>query len=207
GLYLREYVTHLCRRVSYGTTSLFERIVIVSGCGITGQKDKSFRSCHDCALAPWHQTAAFQLLVSHELQLSLQWFAARGYGISTADRPQSALMLRAWMTLPHFSVSSAMSLPKSACGPASNMPPISASRALNLASTRPALISLLSFSTISAGVRRTRPPHRAQSLDGGYAEVANRLSSERRPGCISNIPDLGFRRAQGRKSLESICRP
>src|SRR5262245_20212347 len=34
-----------------------------------------------------------------------------GYGISTADRLQSALMLRARMTLPHFSVSSAMSLP------------------------------------------------------------------------------------------------
>src|SRR5262249_45856298 len=36
------------------------------------------------------------------------------YGISTADRPHSALMLRARMTLPHFSVSSAMNLPKSA---------------------------------------------------------------------------------------------
>src|SRR5262249_41619453 len=31
------------------------------------------------------------------------------YGISTADRPHSALMLRVRMTLPHFSVSSAMS--------------------------------------------------------------------------------------------------
>src|SRR5262245_10037032 len=35
------------------------------------------------------------------------------YGISTADRPQSTLMLRARITLPHFSVSSAMNLPKS----------------------------------------------------------------------------------------------
>src|SRR5215475_10126649 len=35
------------------------------------------------------------------------------YGISTADRPHSALMLRARITLPHFSVSSAMNLPKS----------------------------------------------------------------------------------------------
>jgi hypothetical protein len=64
----------------------------------------------------------------------------------------SALMLRARMTLPHFFVSSAMSLPKSAGESASALPPRSASRALNLGSARPALISLLSFSTISAGV-------------------------------------------------------
>src|SRR5262245_49337811 len=77
GLYVREYVPPLCRRVPYGTTSLFEWIVIVSGCRIAGQKDKSFRACDDCALAPWHQTVALPLLVSHELQFSLQWFAAR----------------------------------------------------------------------------------------------------------------------------------
>src|SRR6516162_405957 len=72
GLYIREYVTPLRRHVSHGTASLFEWIVIVSGCGVTGQKDKSFRSGDDCALAPWHQTAAFKLLVSHKLQFSLQ---------------------------------------------------------------------------------------------------------------------------------------
>jgi hypothetical protein len=32
------------RGVSYGTTRFFEWIVIVSGCGIAGQKNKSFRS-------------------------------------------------------------------------------------------------------------------------------------------------------------------
>src|SRR5262245_39144309 len=63
GLYVHEYVAPLCGRVSGGTTSLFERIVIVNGCRIAGQKDKSFRSCDDCALAPWHQTAALPLLV------------------------------------------------------------------------------------------------------------------------------------------------
>ena len=61
-------------------------------------------------------------------------------------------MLAARITLPHFSVSSAMSLPKSAGEPASTVPPRSASRALILGSARPALISLLSLSTISAGV-------------------------------------------------------
>ena len=67
-------------------------------------------------------------------------------------RSHSALMFAARTTLPHFSVSSAMSLPKSAGEPASTVPPRSASRALILGSARPALISLLSLSTISAGV-------------------------------------------------------
>ena len=64
----------------------------------------------------------------------------------------SGLMPANLITLPHFSVSSAMSLPKSAGEPASTVPPRSASRALILGSARPALISLLSLSTISAGV-------------------------------------------------------
>src|SRR5262249_19010693 len=66
--------------------------------------------------------------------------------------PHSALMLATRITLPHFSVSSAMSFPKSAGEPPSRVPPRSASRALILGSARAALISLLSFSTISAGV-------------------------------------------------------
>src|SRR6516162_244230 len=62
------------------------------------------------------------------------------------------LMLAARITLPHFSVSSAMSLPKSAGEPGSTVPPRSASRALILGSSRAALTSLLSLSTILAGV-------------------------------------------------------
>src|SRR5215468_9150848 len=64
----------------------------------------------------------------------------------------SALMLAARITLPHFSVSPAISLPKSVGDPGSISPPSSASRDFVLASARPALISLLSLSTISAGV-------------------------------------------------------
>src|SRR5262245_30142814 len=64
----------------------------------------------------------------------------------------SALTLAARITLPHFSVSSAMSFPKSTGEPTSGVPPRSASRALILGSARAALISLLSFSTISTGV-------------------------------------------------------
>src|SRR5262249_17768790 len=78
----------------------------------------------------WGQSGFSQLLVAH----------------------QSGLMLAARITLPHFSVSSAMSLAKSAGEPASVVLPNSASRALILGSARPALISLLSLSTTSVGV-------------------------------------------------------
>src|SRR5262249_47425424 len=64
----------------------------------------------------------------------------------------SGLMLAARITLPHFSVSSSINLPKSVGEPTSGGPPKSASRALILASANEALISLLSRSTISAGV-------------------------------------------------------
>ena len=40
---------------------------------------------------------------------------------AATDRPHSGLMLAARITLPHFSVSSAMSLPKSAGEPASTV--------------------------------------------------------------------------------------
>src|SRR5438128_1743929 len=64
------------------------------------------------------------------------------------------------ITLPHFSVSSVISLPKSPGEPRSRVPPNSASRALILGSVRTALISLLSLSTISAGVPVGAPaPH------------------------------------------------
>src|SRR5262249_16808458 len=64
----------------------------------------------------------------------------------------SGLMLAALITLLHFSVSSAISFPNSTGESASTSPPRSARRAFILGSARPALISLLSFSTISAGV-------------------------------------------------------
>src|SRR5262249_5501202 len=72
------------------------------------------------------------------------------YGTSTWD--QSALMPTDLTTLAHFSVSSAMSLPKSAGKPGSAVPPRLASFALNLGLARPALISLLSLSIICGGV-------------------------------------------------------
>src|SRR5262249_42150927 len=62
------------------------------------------------------------------------------------------LILAALTTLRHFSVSSAMSLPKSLGEPASTVPPRSASRVLILGSARAPLISRLSLSMISVGV-------------------------------------------------------
>src|SRR6266446_3221448 len=61
------------------------------------------------------------------------------------SRGHSGLMPANLITLAHFSVSSAMSLPKSAGEPASTMPPSSANFALIPASARAALISPLSF--------------------------------------------------------------
>src|SRR5262245_29302183 len=83
-------------------------------------------------------------------------FAERNVMESLPDlRPRlhpCGLMLAAWITLRHFSVSSAISLPNWAGDPGSGVPPRSARRALILGSASAALTSLLSLSTISAGV-------------------------------------------------------
>ena len=68
------------------------------------------------------------------------------------DWVYSGLIFAPRITLPHFSVSAAMSLPISTGESASAVPPKSASRASILASATPAVIYLLSFSIISAGV-------------------------------------------------------
>src|SRR5215472_15354993 len=62
------------------------------------------------------------------------------------------LMLAARITLAHFSVSSAISVPNWTGDPCSGVPPRSARRAFILGSPRAALTSLLSLLTISAGV-------------------------------------------------------
>jgi hypothetical protein len=69
------------------------------------------------------------------------------------------------MTLPHFSVSSAMCLPKSAGEPPNGVAPRSASRACILGSDRAALISLLRVSITSAGVLlgAQKPPQKLAS--------------------------------------------
>src|SRR5262249_44691517 len=74
-------------------------------------------------------------------------FAKRALrNIARDSRDQSGLMPANLITLPHFSTSLAMRLPKSAGEPPSVVPPRSASCALILGSASAALISLLSFS-------------------------------------------------------------
>src|SRR5215510_8902822 len=69
----------------------------------------------------------------------------------------SGLMPANLITLAHFSVSSPMTLPKSAGEPASTVPPPSTRCFISLGSERLAFISLLSLSTTSAGVFRGAP--------------------------------------------------
>jgi hypothetical protein len=73
--------------------------------------------------------------------------------IQSLFRDHSGLMLAARITLPHFSVSSATSLPNSAGDSVREVPPRSASCALILGLARATLISLLSLSTIFMGTR------------------------------------------------------
>src|SRR5262249_14611894 len=74
------------------------------------------------------------------------------YGISGLWQFHCGLMPAKLITLPHFSVSSTISLPNWAGDPGSGVPPRSARRALILGSASAALTSLLSLSTISDGV-------------------------------------------------------
>src|SRR5262245_31274167 len=74
------------------------------------------------------------------------------YGMGLKPAGHSGLSPVNFTTLPHFSVSSAMSRPNAAGGPASGSPPISANFALIVGSLSAALISRLSLSMTSAGV-------------------------------------------------------
>src|SRR6266404_8658658 len=77
-------------------------------------------------------------------------------------------MFAARITLPHLSVSAAMSIPKSAGEPENTSAPSSANRALSLKSRRPALISLLRLSIVAEAVflGATTPYHVLASKPG-----------------------------------------
>src|SRR5262245_40147911 len=109
------------------------------------------RTLAACADTPKNGTLARQSVPGqpHLFEVS----SLQGVGISSIAVPHhSGLRPANFTTLPHFSVSSARSLLKSAGEPASGVPPKSANRAFIIGSTKAALISLLSFSTISTGV-------------------------------------------------------
>src|SRR5581483_12130368 len=89
------------------------------------------------------------------------------------------LILAARITSPHFRVSSATSLPKSAGEPAMAMPPSLASRAFASALARPSLIALFNMLTISAGVPfgAARPYHWLASIPGTSSPSVGRFGS------------------------------
>src|SRR6516165_4916463 len=87
-----------------------------------------------------------------EFGRNIKPYPCRPHADDTPGRDHSGLMPANLITLAHFSVSSAMNFPNSGGVIGIGTPPRSASRALSLGSVRTALISLLSFSTISAGV-------------------------------------------------------
>src|SRR6516165_1377429 len=89
---------------------------------------------------------AAQQRIGHEL-----------WNIPPLCRHHTGLMPANLITLPHFSVSFPMNLPKSAGELANTVYPMSASRLFILGSVRPSLISLLSLSTISTGVSLGAP--------------------------------------------------
>src|SRR5262245_51639428 len=74
-----------------------------------------------------------------------------GYGMSL-PAAHGSLILATRITLPHFSVSSEINLPKSAGEPASTVPPKLASFVSRLASAMLTLTAVFSFSMTSAGV-------------------------------------------------------
>src|SRR5262249_23246857 len=90
--------------------------------------------------------------------------AVRRTGFTERQSAHSCLMPANLIPLAHFSVSSAMSLPKSAGEPASTVPPSSASRALILGSASAALVCRLSLSMMAADVALGAPkPHQLLS--------------------------------------------
>src|SRR5215475_932140 len=116
-----------------------------------GQQKRNIIHTSSTAYEQDHSAAAPPSSVMNSRASSTQSFdhliapAIRGtkrYGISAPSPPQSALMPVNLTTLPHFSVSSAMSLPKSAGESASGALPRSASRILILGSARAALTSV-----------------------------------------------------------------
>src|SRR5262245_24657358 len=74
-LQIRFYVCKNCAplrcRVANGTAPLVQRIVILSCGGVAAKKNVSFRTRDDRALAPRHQTIAFEFLVRCKVHLIL----------------------------------------------------------------------------------------------------------------------------------------
>ena len=109
------------------------------------------------------------------------------YGIFGRDAGHSALMPANLITLAHFSVSSAMIVPKASGGPASAIAPMSASCALIFVSARAALLE---------GQRTTAYDYATRAESGRAALQArwgddNYRGYERRPDIQVRLKQLG----------------
>jgi len=85
-------------------------------------------------------------------QRDIGWTTFAERALRNIGARHSSLMSAARITLPHFSVSSAISLPKSVGEPGSPVPPRSAIRALIFGSASASFISLFNLAAISGGV-------------------------------------------------------
>src|SRR5580704_1026143 len=102
-----------------------------------------------------HQRQAVRNRLGHGERQGIPRRATRGVsGAADSRRIElySGLRFANLTTLPHFSISAAMKLPKSAGEPVITMAPNSASLPLSTESVSAALVSWLSLSMISAGV-------------------------------------------------------
>jgi hypothetical protein len=64
------FLKRVCGGVAYGATIFFERFVVVSGCGVAGQEDKSLCPRDRCAFPPRHQTTGLQFFMGDEFHIS-----------------------------------------------------------------------------------------------------------------------------------------
>src|ERR1700686_5536160 len=118
-----------------------------------GHRSKA-ASLQVCALAflPWMPQRISHVGSRFSLAQAIPRTGTVEYSVRFLSPVQSGLAPENLTTLTHFSVSSAMSLPKSVGEPARGIPPKSARRVFILGSARAALISLLILLTISSGV-------------------------------------------------------
>src|SRR5258708_2802005 len=108
------------------------------------------QSCASAGVIDTASAAAAKFILLVGMATPIRQSDAMGNQLTRSSH--SGLRLAARTTLPHFSVSSAMSWPNAAGEPASASPPMSANRAFILGSASAALISWLSLSMISGGV-------------------------------------------------------
>src|SRR6516165_5816032 len=155
----------IAARIARDLPSLREQLVDRQRCLRCRQAGRRQRHCQEQGLRPRETRDRRQ---RGRARGQMQKFAAGKFhsalldGRRSASRHHSSLLFAARITLPHFSISSVMSFPKSAGEPGSGVLPKLASREFIFGSAKAALTSLLSLLMISVGVFLGAPrPHTA----------------------------------------------